>query len=143
MPRPPESSDRIFLVVIVEFDPATAGRALEALHAEHVTALRLPHLSHLPLAYERMHPRVLVVDSKTPGTEELETVRTMRLRSAGGTLTVVLLGEAEPASLPPPLCELTDVYVRKPADWHKVARTVIQLANNRRPPSDVVILRQA
>ncbi len=139
--KPGDSSDRIFLVVVMEFSESTAGRALDALQAEELTALRLPHPTHLKLATDQLRPRVFVVDADVPGAAEFDAIRTMRAKERSGSLIVLLLGTAAEKALAPDLCEMVDAYMRKPFEWSKVARTVMQMANNRPPPGGVVLLR--
>jgi len=141
--KPPESSDHFFLVVVVEFSESSAGRVVEALKQEKVAALALPHAQQLPIAYEHMRPRVFVVDAEAPGRREVAMMRTMREKDRTGSLVILLLGAVDEPRLPVEACELADAYVRKPMDWKKVARTVVQLANKRKPPSDVVVLPKA
>ena len=140
--RPGDSSDRMFLVVVMEFAPDSAGLALKALKAEGLTALVLPHPSHVKLATDQMRPRVFVVDSAVPGEGELAAIRKMRGKERSGSLIVILLGEAPEEKLSVEMCELVDAYIRKPIAWSKVALTVVQLVNNRRPPSGVSLLRK-
>ncbi|MBI2930846.1 MAG: hypothetical protein HYY16_04280 [Planctomycetes bacterium] len=141
MVRPPESSDHMFLTVVLELSPETAGFAVNALRAEQVPALRLPHVTQLRRASEQMHPRAFVLDTQHPGDEELSIILSMRATSRTGSLLVILVGETPTEALPMELCELVDAYICKPVEWRKVARTVIQLVNNRKPPSGVILLR--
>ncbi|MBI2930845.1 MAG: hypothetical protein HYY16_04275 [Planctomycetes bacterium] len=139
-----ELSDRYFLVAVLETDPETRGMALAALHRERVVALGLGGVAEMRTAYDHIRPRVVLLDVVAPDEEELALIRALRASDIGGALSIVLVGGVPEQVLPLEVCELADVYVRKPCDWTRVARTVINLATDRRPPSTGIhLLRHA
>lgn len=130
-----DPAERYFLAMVLERCADSRGLALEALHAERVPAIALPDIAHLRLAYDHVRPRVLIIDVGRPGEEELALLRTLRANDVLGAMSVVLVGDAAEQELPAAICEQVNLYVQKPANWKKVAKAVIELANARRPPS--------
>lgn len=135
-----ELSDRYFLVAVLERDPETRSLAVEALHREHAVALAVSGVGELRVAFDHIRPRAVLLDVEAPCEEELALVRALRANDLGGTLSIVVVGAVAEQELPVELCELVDAYVRKPADWARVARVVINLATGRRPPSTGVFV---
>jgi DNA-binding response OmpR family regulator len=127
--------DRCFLVAVLEKDPETRGEALAALHREHVVAVGLPDIAETRTVFEHIRPRVVLLDVEAPDEEELALARALRAADTSGTLSLVLAGCVPEQTLSVEMCGLVDVYVRKPADWGSVARVVVSLATDRRPPS--------
>ncbi len=130
-----EMYDRQFLVAVLEKDETTRGKLLFELQREGVVAVGISGISEIRTVYEHIRPRVLVLDVDQPDEEELALVRTVRATDTSGCVSVILLGNVPEQTISLEMCELVDIYVPKPADWHAVAQTVIRLATDRRPPS--------
>jgi DNA-binding response OmpR family regulator len=139
-----ETSDRYFLVGVLEGDPDTRGLVMAALRRAQVVAVNLSRVDEMRAACEHIRPRVIVFDVGIPDEDELDLMRMLRARDIAGALSIVLLAGAPEVTLPMEVCELVDVYVKKPANWDTIARVVINLATGRRPPSTGVrVLRPA